>query len=70
MTNYGKARYLKILDLEFIDPNSVLLPETQLSIVAYFETKYNIKIQHKNQPLLLMENKKVKDDQIKTYMLP
>ena len=44
MTNYGKTRYHRIIDIEFEDIDSVMIPEEQTSIRDYFIKKYNIKI--------------------------
>lgn len=40
MTNYGKTRYFKIIDLEFEDLDSVIIPEADMSIREYFKKKY------------------------------
>lgn len=44
MTNYGKTRYVKILDIEFGDIDSVIIPGEEISIREYYQKRYDIKI--------------------------
>lgn len=44
MTNYGKTRYVKILDIEFGDIDSTIIPGEDISIREYFAKRYDIKI--------------------------
>ena len=60
MTNYGKTRYVKILDIEFEDIDSTIIPGEDISIREYFLKRYDIKIENGRQPLLLVEGKKRK----------
>lgn len=60
MTNYGRPRYVKILDLEFADLDSTMVPQQNISIREYYLKKYNIKIENSKQPLLVIEEKKKK----------
>lgn len=58
MTNYGKTRYYKVIDIEFEDIDSVMIPEENISIREYFKKRYELKIEQSRQPLLVVENKK------------
>lgn len=44
MTNYGKTRYVKIIDIEFGDIDSTIIPGENISIREYFHSKYDIRI--------------------------
>lgn len=68
MTNYGKTRYVRILDIEFSDIDATMVPEENCSIREYYTKKYNIKIENAKQPLLVVEGKRKKED--KTLMVP
>ena len=54
MTNYGKTRYVRILDIEFSDIDSTMVPDENCSIRDYYTKKYNIKIENAKQPLLVV----------------
>lgn len=66
MSNYGKARYYRILDINFIDISSIML-EDNLSLIDYYQTKYSITIKSLKQPLLVAESK---DPEKPTYLVP
>lgn len=55
MTNYGKPRYVKIIDLEFSDIDSTILSQKKMSIRQYYTEKYNMTIENSKQPLLIIE---------------
>jgi hypothetical protein len=52
MTNYGRPRYVKILDISFSDLTETYLSGENISILDYYLKKYNIKIENIKQPLL------------------
>lgn len=68
MTNYGSPRYVKVLDIEFPDLNDILISGQNIPIIAYYMKKYNVKIENQKQPLLIIEEKRRKDQKI--YMVP
>ena len=68
MTNYGKTRYVRILDIEFSDIDSVVVPDENCTIRDYYSKKYNLKIENSKQPLLHVEGRKKREDH--TLMVP
>ena len=58
MTNYGKTRYAKILDIQFGTVDTTMVPYLNISIREYFKTKYGIEIKYGNQPLLSVAGRK------------
>lgn len=60
MTNYGRPRYVKIIDLEFSDIDSTIVPDQNISIREYYNQKYRLKIENSKQPLLVIEEKRKK----------
>lgn len=68
MTNYGKAKYLTIEDVEFRPLEDVPVPPTNLNILQYYWERYSIKAYSK-QPLLVIKNKN-KNDTHPLHMLP
>jgi hypothetical protein len=53
MTNYGKNRYLKIVDIHFINIKEYFIDD-KTNLVAYYQNKYQINIKNANQPALVM----------------
>lgn len=68
MTNYGRTRYVKIIDVEFSDIDTTIVPDQNISIREYYSKKYNLTIENPKQPLLVVEEKRRKDE--KVYMIP
>ncbi len=66
MSNYGKTRYYKIVDIHFKEIQSVVL-EDQRTLIDYYATKYNITIKSLKQPLLVAESK---DPERPIYLIP
>lgn len=64
MTNYGKPRYIKIIDLEFTDIDTTVLPQKKMSIRQYYTERYNLTIENSKQPLLIIEEKRKKVNSI------
>ncbi len=56
MTNYGKNRYLKIVDIHFINIKEYFIDD-KTNLVAYYQNKYQINIKNANQPALVMQDK-------------
>ncbi len=52
MTNYGKTRYLKISDVVFQTVDQLTLNGTDTTLRAFYETKYNKRIENAKQPLV------------------
>jgi hypothetical protein len=54
MTNYGKTRYFKIVDIIFGDTVSSMQigEDNKVSLKEYYEVKYKITIQNSKQPLI------------------
>jgi hypothetical protein len=52
MTNYGKSRYVKVIDILFQTVDDYKLNEKDITLRQYYETKYNLKIVYAKQPLL------------------
>ena len=52
MTNYGKTRYVKIIDLIFESVDDFKLNGSETTLRQFYETKYNKKINNSKQPLL------------------
>lgn len=52
MTNYGKAAYYRIEEIVFEEIDSIKLEDCSMTLREYYETKYNLKITNKSQPLL------------------
>jgi hypothetical protein len=52
MTNYGKTRYLKVIDVVFDTVDEVKLNGTDTTLRQFYETKYNRRIEHAKQPLI------------------
>lgn len=55
MTNYGKPRYVKIVDLEFSDIDQTIIPQKKMSIRQYYTERYHLTIENSKQPLLIIE---------------
>ncbi len=66
MSNYGKAQYYQIEDIEFIDISSVMIEE-KINLVEYYDKKYKLKIKNLKQPLLASSLRR-KDQKI--YLVP
>lgn len=66
MSNYGKTRYYKITDINFVDISTIKLDEN-LSLIDYYAQKYGIKVASLKQPLLVTEGKNPDNP---TYLLP
>jgi hypothetical protein len=60
MTNYGKARYAKIIDILFDTVDGYKLIGTDTTLRSYFETKYSLKIGNAKQPLIEAESRSKK----------
>lgn len=58
MTNYGKARYIRIDDVIFQTIDSQYIPGTTTTLRAFYQEKYSIKIENPKQPLLVVKDKK------------
>lgn len=67
MTNYGKARYVRVDDLVFENIDSTFIPETNTSLREYYQNKYTIAIKNDKQPLLLVTKK---GSPTPDYMIP
>lgn len=52
MTNYGKTRYVKIIDLVFDTVDEYKLNGSDTTLRQFYETKYNKKIVSAKQPLI------------------
>lgn len=57
MTNYGKTRYLKVVDIIFETVDEVKLDNGEMTLREFYDKKYNRKINHAKQPLLIVESK-------------
>lgn len=63
MTNYGKIRYVKIIDVLFETVDEVKLNGTETTLRKFYEDKYHKKIENPKQPLIVVESKsKVEGD--------
>jgi hypothetical protein len=69
MTNYGKTRYVKIIDLVFQTVDEFTLNGTTTTLRQFYETKYNRKIMNAKQPLIEIESKTKKDGD-RTLLVP
>lgn len=58
MTNYGKARYIRIDDILFENVDTQCLPGTETTLRKFYEEKYSIKIENARQPLLVVKDKR------------
>ena len=71
MTIYGRCRYARVIDVEFVHAQDVSFfnSETKkdVNLVDFYREKYNWKIKSANQPLLVIENKRQKTQ---TYLVP
>jgi hypothetical protein len=52
MTNYGKARYVKIVDLIFDTVDDYKLNGSETTLRQFYETKYHKAITNAKQPLI------------------
>ncbi len=52
MTNYGKVRYCKVTDVVFENLAEVKINGTNTSLIEFYMTKYNKKIENEKQPLI------------------
>ena len=57
MTNYGKARYLRVDDVVFDTIDNIKLSGTDTSLRKFYSQKYQIEISNSRQPLLAIKNK-------------
>lgn len=61
MTNYGKARYFRVDDVNFENPESKCIPGTTTNLKDFYHQRYNIAIRNPKQPLLVVNNKSKPD---------
>lgn len=52
MTNYGKTRYYKIIDIKFEKVEDIKIDQKNTSLKDYYRDKYNLEIKNLKQPLL------------------
>lgn len=52
MTNYGKVRYCKVTDVVFENLAEVKINGTDTTLIEFYKTKYNKKIENEKQPLI------------------
>jgi hypothetical protein len=52
MTNYGKTRYVKIIDLVFETIDDIKINGSETTLRQFYEIKYHLKIQNARQPLI------------------
>jgi hypothetical protein len=57
MTNYGKTRYVKIIDVVFDTVDDLKLNGKDQTLRQFYEEKYQKKIQNPKQPLIEVESK-------------
>ena len=57
MTNYGKARYLRIDDVLFETIDNIKISGTETNLRQFYAEKYHIQISNPRQPLLVIKNK-------------
>ena len=54
MTNYGKTRYLRVVDVIFETVDEAKLENSETTLREFYDQKYNRKINHAKQPLLIV----------------
>lgn len=69
MSNYGKTRYYRIVDIHYIDISSYKFDNSDTKLVDYYKDKYKISIKNLKQPLLVAESK-IKSSDKPTYLIP
>ena len=57
MTDYGKKAFYRVIDVDFRSMLEVPINEEITCLKEYYRIRYDIDIQHEDQPLLLVENK-------------
>lgn len=57
MTNYGKTRYLRVVDVIFDTVDDIKLENSDQTLRDFYDKKYNRKIHNTKQPLLIVESR-------------
>lgn len=71
MTNYGKARYVRITDVIFETVNDIKIANEDMTLREFYEKKYGKKIVQLKQPLLeVQENGRRKEGEQKSIFVP
>lgn len=69
MTNYGKARYVRVSDIIFETVDERKLNNSDITLRQFYENKYGKKIQHSKQPLLEIEENRRRKEEGKVNIL-
>ena len=78
MANYGNSRYWRIDEIVFdLNCEDIIVDKTtNMNMLEYYKSKYNIDVKIKKQPLIRTINKdrlqkdKIEEEQDKCYLLP